>query len=319
VFSPDGAHVAFNPKDAALGGGQKLYVMGFANATKTFSNPIVVDDDTAAASSDVRPGWAAFLPDSQSLVFQHQTTLGVDDPHSGVLDTRANSAAQIAWTNVTDAAHVTTLNQLNGLDAAGNSYLPSLATPVSIACNDAAGNQVGSTNANHADDVHMNYEPTVNPVASGGYAWVIFTSRRMYGNEITLPPFCSDPRGVDLMQNITPKKLWVAAIDLNAAPGTDASHPAFYLPAQELLAGNSRAFWVLDPCRADGNGCDSGDECCNGYCEADGSDGGLICSNTPPEGQCSAVGDKCSTAANCCDPTNQCVNGFCTVANPPIQ
>ena len=29
------------------------------------------------------------------------------------------------------------------------------------------------------------YEPTVNPVASGGYAWVVFTSRRLYGNVAT--------------------------------------------------------------------------------------------------------------------------------------
>ena len=44
-----------------------------------------------------------------------------------------------------------------------------------------------------------------------------------------------------------PKKLWVAAIDLNAPAGTDPRHPAFYLPAQELLAGNARGFWVVDP------------------------------------------------------------------------
>ena len=50
-----------------------------------------------------------------------------------------------------------------------------------------------------------------------------------------------------ILANVTPKKLWVAAIDLNAPVGTDASHPAFYLPAQELLAGNARGFWVLDP------------------------------------------------------------------------
>ena len=37
----------------------------------------------------------------------------------------------------------------------------------------------------------------------------------------------------------TTKKLWVAAIDLNAPAGSDPSHPAFYLPAQELLAGNA--------------------------------------------------------------------------------
>ena len=122
----------------------------------------------------------------------------------------------------------------------------------------------------------------MNPIASGGYAWVVFTSRRMYGNVATIPPFCSDPRGVDLIKNITPKKLWVAAVDLNQAPGTDASHPAFYLPAQELLAGNARGFWVLDPCQADGTTCTTGDQCCNGYCEADGDGGALVCSTMPP-------------------------------------
>jgi len=156
----------------------------------------------------------------------------------------------------------------------------------------------------------------VNPVASGGYAWVVFTSRRMYGSVATIPPFCSDPSGVDLIDNITPKKLWVAAVDLTAAPGTDASHPAFYLPGQELLAGNSRGFWVLDPCRADGSSCTAGDQCCDGYCEPNGTtDGGatgaLVCSNTPPTSMCSAVGEKCGTAASCCDMTNLCVNGFC--------
>ena len=101
----------------------------------------------------------------------------------------------------------------------------------------------------------MNYEPTVNPVASGGYAWVVFTSRRMYGNEATIPPFCSDPRGVDLISNITPKKLWVAADRSEPGARHGRSHPAFYLPAQELLAGNARGFWVLDPCQAERHRC----------------------------------------------------------------
>ena len=139
----------------------------------------------------------------------------------------------------------------------------------------------------------------------------------MYGNEATIPPFCSDPRGVDLIKNITTKKLWVAAVDLGAAPGTDASHPGFYLPAQELLAGNSRAFWVLDPCRADGQSCQSGDQCCNGFCEAAGDGGALICKNAPPNNSCSNLNDKCVTSADCCDSSNLCINGFCTQEGPP--
>src|SRR5262249_27804954 len=176
--------------------------------------------------------------------------------------------------------------------------------------------QVGGLDTDHGDDANLNYEPTVNPVASGGYAWVVFTSRRMYGNEATIPPFCSDPRGVDLIQNITTKKLWVAAIDLNAQPGSDASHPAFYLPAQELLAGNSRGFWVLDPCRPDGQSCQTGDQCCNGYCEPGGDGGALVCSNTPPNTMCSMPQEKCTTTADCCDPADTCVNGFCALSTP---
>ena len=51
------------------------------------------------------------------------------------------------------------------------------------------------------------------------------------------------------------------AIDLNAKPGTDPSHPAFYLPAQEIIAGNARGFWAVDPCHKDGQSCNTGDEC----------------------------------------------------------
>ena len=108
-----------------------------------------------------------------------------------------------------------------------------------------------------------------------------------------------DEETVDMMPNydgtteITTKKLWVAAIDLNAKAGTDPSHPAFYLPAQELLAGNARGFWALAPCKADGMSCQSGDQCCNGYCEP--GDGGLVCASSPPMNSCSGVGDNANT------------------------
>jgi hypothetical protein len=165
----------------------------------------------------------------------------------------------------------------------------------------------------------LNYEPTVNPVTSGGYIWIIFTSRRLYGSVATTNPWQSDPRDYDDTQlaNATCKKLWVAAIDLNAKPGTDPSHPAFYLPAQELLAGNSRGFWALTPCEANGQSCMSGDQCCNGYCEPGGSDGGLICTNMPPNNSCSMTGNKCTMSSDCCDSSELCINGFCSVSAPP--
>jgi hypothetical protein len=264
----------------------------------------VVADDSANANSEVRPGWPAFLPDGKSIVFHHQSAAGLDGNGDAQLHTRKGAKAQIAWTGV-DSANVTALDQLNG-----KGYLPKLPSASTVTCK-ADSKVVNTYDPDHGDDVDLNYEPTVAPVAAGGYVWVVFTSRRMYGNEATIPPFCSDPRGVDLFTNITTKKLWVAAIDLNATPGTDASHPAFYLPAQELLAGNARAFWALDPCRSDGASCESGDQCCNGYCQPNGTGGALICSDTPPQSQCSMVQEKCTTAADCCDTSNLCINGFC--------
>lgn len=315
AFSPDGKLIAFNPMSGATSNPtQKLLVMAYDAAARSVSSPVTVSDDTGKPAQ-TRPGWPAFLPDGKSLVFHHQTVAGGDGNGEGALYTRSGAKAHLAWTGIDDATKVTPLDRLNGLDGSGASYLPKLAAPYVIACS-ADGQAVGGFDADHADDANLNYEPTVAPIAAGGYVWVVFTSRRMYGNEATLPPFCSDPRGVDLVSNITTKKLWVAAIDLGAAPGTDASHPAFYLPAQELLAGNSRGFWVLDPCRPDGNGCSSGDQCCNGFCEPDASGANLVCSNTPPDGHCSKLSEKCTTVADCCDPSNVCVNGFCSIKGP---
>ncbi|MBK6519024.1 MAG: hypothetical protein IPG04_33990 [Polyangiaceae bacterium] len=315
AFSPDMERVVFNmlTSPSQANPKQKLMVMSFDATTYTFSSPVVVADYTGMPA-EVRPGWPAFFPDGQSVVFHTQLAAGVDGNNLGDLRTRKGAKAEISWTSVNDAASVVALNQLNGKDANGASYLPALAAPISMSCL-GDGAQVGGIDASHADDAHLNYEPTVNPVASGGYAWVVFTSRRMYGSVAEIPPFCSDPRGVDLIQNITPKKLWVAAVNINGQIGTDPSHPAFYLPAQELLAGNSRGFWALDPCKSDGESCEAGDECCNGYCQPDDM-GELVCSNIPPDGECSAPQETCRTAADCCDTTNLCINNFCTIEPP---
>lgn len=309
MFSPDGSLVAFNPMagSGVTNPTQKLVVMDFDGANNAFTNPVVVSDGTGRPSGE-RPGWPAFLPDGRSLVFQQQFAAGGDGNAKGALYTRRGAKAQIHWASAAGGV-VTPLDKLNGVG-----YLPHLATPLALTCT-ADSQAVGGIDPGHLDDHNANYEPTVNPVASGGYSWVIFTSRRLYGNVATIPPYCSDPRGVDLVQNITTKKLWVAAIDVNGQPGSDASHPAFYLPAQELLAGNSRAFWVLDACRADGVSCETGDQCCNGYCQPGAGDA-LVCVNQPPAASCSMVQERCDEAADCCDSANVCVGGFCAVAFP---
>jgi hypothetical protein len=72
---------------------------------------------------------------------------------------------------------------------------------------------------------------------------------------------------------------------------------------------------VLDPCKTDGQTCESGDQCCNGFCEPN-SMNQLVCSNMNPNSSCSAPQEKCTTAADCCDATNLCINGFCTQQTP---
>jgi hypothetical protein len=150
---------------------------------------------------------------------------------------------------------------------------------------------------------------------------MVFTSRRMYGNVATIDPWMSDPRDYDHTKDPTTKKLWVAAIDLdvnspefNIKVGEDPSHPAFYLPGQELLAGNTRGFWAIDPCKSDGKKCESGVECCSGFCQKDETAGELTCGRK--RYQCAREFDHCETAKDCCNSEAACVNHICTKLGP---
>jgi hypothetical protein len=351
VFSPDGNHVVFNfyggtfpvglgrdggpvaPPDAGgttdgggatdaaittivggdAGDGGTIYVTGdwvslammdFDVTTSTFSNFQVLFTPPAGTSV-----WPSFMPTNGAVVFELEVenngrdwggTRSHCDSNQCANESDAGSRGELWWVDVASKT-AAPLDALNG-KLAGESYLPA---------DQATG---------HWDDTTLNFEPTVNPVPGGGFAWVVFTSRRLYGNVATLPPYYSDPRYVNLTTSPTPKKLWVAAIDLTGTPGTDVSHPAFYLPGQELLAGNSRGYWVVDPCEPNGTSCATGDQCCGGYCED--VDGGFVCSAQPPA--CSSLSDKCTTASDCCGYTSgtQCINSRCAepapIVPPPV-
>ena len=128
---------------------------------------------------------------------------------------------------------------------------------------------------------------------SGGYAWVVFTSRRTYGNRLT-------------GEKDVVKQLWVTAIDQFPEPGVDASHPAFWVPGQDQATLNMRAFWALDPCIQQGDACSASGECCDGeICDAAGLCGG-------PK-KCVEDG-ICETDEDCCDKSAQCLGGSCEVA-----
>jgi len=295
VFSPDGKSVAFNFYGGSAGGSvgdrRTLAMMRFT-APETFSDFAGLVTPSAGQSA-VYP---SFLPSGAGVVYELET----ESNGRGFAETRSKcdttsscsgvgARGELWWVDVA-TKRATRLDRLNGSGGA----LP-----------------VGANG--HGDDSTLNYEPTVSPIPSGGYAWVIFTSRRMYGNVATINPYYSDPRYHDISTSPTPKKLWVAAIDLNPAPGTDPSHPAFYLPAQELLAGNSRGYWALEPCLQDGASCASADQCCGGFCRGE-SDSTAVCGATAPG--CSREFERCTKNEDCCDTQAgaYCENNRCVVA-----
>jgi hypothetical protein len=282
-FSPDGKFLAFNDR-VADATGKTLGAMTFDEKTLTFASLGSIWTGTSLVA------WPAFLPDSKSIVFHAGDDFGTQKAHH----------ANIELVDVATKARMLlpALNGYAGTPAAyGASYLP-YGAPA---------------------EADLNYEPTVLPVASGGYFWVIFTSRRCYGN---LLPDTQDAWGKDAANpdELSPrKKLWVAAIDITGAPGKDRSHPAFYLPGQELGTGNMRAFWALDPCHANGQSCETGDECCGGYCrevsQADGASG-FVCGDKPVG--CAQELEKCSVASDCCGAASgvDCINGHCASPGP---
>ena len=257
AFSPDGTHVAFNYYSSGPGVSRLPSISTRARAPSRTSRP----------STRRRPGRRPTLPGLPSdQRRRHLRARAVQRRVSSARRAHTGEArGELWWVDLKThtAAPLSTLNGVGYLPAGANNH-----------------GQGAPDGASLENDTTLQYEPTVNPVPSGGYAWVVFTSRRMYGNVATQDPFLSDPRNYNATLSATTKKLWVAAIDLNATPGTDPSHPAFYLPAQELLAGNSRGYWVVDPCEPSGASCLTGDQCCTGYCGE--GDGGMVCGTQPP-------------------------------------
>jgi hypothetical protein len=332
AFSPDGKVVAFIDGDQAPTA-RPLSLVDFDGAS-VFSNLRVLRNETETTTNAYNasvgwtpsppppatptnfppPGaarpktiaWPSFTPDSKGILYH----LGDSFDSAGFNLNGGNleSPPQYAELRLIELdGSVKTLRALNGRDASGTSTLP----------------------YGEAVDNDMNYEPNVMPLPVGGYYWVVFTSRRAYGNTVapgrspTTQPYdvpAQDPWG----SNAGPsprKKLWVAAIDVNHADATnlDPSHPAFYLPGQELESANMRGFAALAPCLPDNANCETGSDCCNGFCRqnGNGSDGTPILQCVPPPtNTCSNVDEPCKTASDCCDPTDLCINGRCAVATP---
>jgi hypothetical protein len=180
--------------------------------------------------------------------------------------------------------------------------------------------QIALANANNPggalppDSLHLNYAPTVNPIAEGGYIWVVFTSPRDYGNEMV------SPQGAPPMDATyaNHKQLWVTAVSANIG-ATDPSNPPFWLPGQDGATSNMFGYWALSPCKptmgdAGPSTCSAGFECCSGFCRDTGM--GPVCVTSP--GGCHQVGEACTTSADCCGAGMgvSCIGGICQQTMP---
>ncbi|MEJ7729214.1 MAG: hypothetical protein WKG00_08360 [Polyangiaceae bacterium] len=288
-FSHDGSLVAFTHQETDS---RNLKMMG---VDLTQDPPLFAGLDLLTTAVGNVAAWPSFLPDSKAVVYHDGERFDTQSGCNGA------SYANLRLVDVT-TKEVSTLERMNGLEG-GVSYLP----------------------FGEAEEANTNYEPTVLPVPVGGYYWVIFTSRRAYGNH--LGPGGTEG-GTSKWGTCSPetpslrKKLWVAAIDTNWQGLPDPSHPAFYLPGQEMGTGNMRAFAALEPCKALETQCELSFECCDGkQCLPTGEvdEGGKPikeCQDSPSSG-CSAEGGTCQASSDCCDPEQVCINGFCALQSPP--
>ena len=267
---------------------------------------------TGSNLDGVRMGMPSFSPDGTKIAHVQTNTGSLAVWSFDMATAKAGaetvllpkgSGAPISWPSVTPDAkwivyHRGDLDTRNGN---ADLFLASATTPnqeIRLAKLDGDGYPFAAGSR----DLSWNFEPTFAPVPAGGYFWVVFTSRRTYGNLLT-----GDKNSV--------KQLWVAAIDLAPKAGTDPSHPAFLLPGQDTASVNMRGFWALDPCKGDGKGCSSGTECCGGFCDESAPGGALVCKSA---GTCAKDGDHCETTADCCNASTgtTCINHVCAEPGP---
>jgi hypothetical protein len=276
TFSPDGKLFALGAN--CLGGTNfvlefsksDLVLYDFLQTGAAFSNPRTL---LTAGSTGMAMAFPSFSPDSKWLFFQG------GDYSRAKYGTNQHGSDDLYVVSTTPGPAPVALDEANGAGV-----LP-------------------------ADSLHLNYAPTVNPIVSGGYIWVVFTSPRDFGNRMVSP---QQPAPMDATY-ANHKQLWVAAVDANIG-ATDPSHPAFWLPGQDPASANMFGYWTLAPCKetlndAGPSTCATGFECCSGFCRDTGK--GFVCTDNP--GGCSQVGEKCGVDSDCCGASHGvgCVAGIC--------
>jgi len=160
---------------------------------------------------------------------------------------------------------------------------------------DLTGSQVKQLTTMSSDN--RSFNPVFAPLRAGGYYWVVFISRRDYGNRLV---------GANRQQ------LWIGAVT-DPPSAADPSNPPFYLRGQEDCGKSENAYFALEPCKQLGEACTSGVDCCDGTCIKDEGSSGYVC-GTPQE--CAQDGNACTVDADCCNSLATCLDGFCQQPAP---
>jgi len=272
AFSPDGKKLAAveftgDLRDNVLPNSTGIVVIGFDQATLKFQAvPARLPVASYAPYATTGIGYPSFTPDTKSVAFHvgNHSTGCFNEPGVGNCDDNVHHRGAIYYQASDGASAPVRLGALDDPPATG--------------------------------DREMTVEPTFNPIERGGYSWVVVTSMRDWGNQLT-----GDA-------NNGKRRLWVAAIDKTGS--SDPSHPPFYLEGQED-SPNMRGFWTLAACTptpAPGGGggtCQEGFECCSGFCDKG------VCVDVTKIA-CVGAGGSCTSSAECCNNQSvSCVDGKC--------
>ena len=314
-FSPDGKKLVFIDGDSAGGAGWRkgLSTFDFAQGDMRFSNRRLV---TSTWPRGDALKWPIFESDSRSVIFQ-STVPG---------DFCCRTPNRMKYGYMAPSNYYEDPGRLWSIDTQA-------APPTAVALTKLNSGE-------QATDANKSYQPTMLPVAVGGYRWVVFTSTRPYGNTINLASSQKDfsdttqyaAASYAPMTNTSDiqSQLWVAAIDDSPSAATDRSHPAFWLPSQNYAESasegysNQRAFWASDACHPTGTHsgatCDVDEDCCGAAdktaaCRLDTpikNPATRHCQARPPAGQCTAAGGSCGSSSDCCSGA-VCANALCAL------
>ncbi len=327
AFSPDGTKVVYvnADKDSISGypdtGWRRgLSMFSFDPATLAVSNRKRLLNTYRSATAGTPMKWPFFESDSRSIVYVETDPseyCASNSPGTGSPQSRACQEAAYG------SMSPTTRGYWPGKIYSIDSQNPA-ATRVELSA---------LTNGEDANDFGKSYQPTVLPFAVGGYRWAIFTSPRAYGNQFNARASAgSSLTGTPTDFTCSASMLWVAAIDDGTADGTDRSHPAFFLPGQNVAPitsqnhyVNERGYLVPSLCKAAGESCTLSGECCGAGDSPPSAACRVVSGWTPSAGApartcqalggaCASAGDSCDTSADCCAGAT-CVNFSCSA--PP--